>query len=403
MRDPTGIGRITRLLLNKRKNDATSEEQIDSDSDATPKSLKKSKPKFLSVALLLLPIALSGVYFFGIARNRYVVQSDFVVRKADDSVGTTTSGLAALLGGGNQSSLEDARFLDLYLESPQVLIDLKRTFDFNAAYARTGLDIFAGIQEGATREKQDLFFKRQVVVQLEEVSGIITLKTIGLDPKTAFRLNKFLLEKADEFVNRLNQEINRQQLEFTASEVDKAERRVQKASNNIKNFQDKNEVIDPVGEASSSSAAIAALEQELGKLKVLEATKRRQFKDPNDPEVQLVTDQVDELQKQIKVERLKLVSPSGRDLSRKTAEAERLKSELTFATDLYQATLTAAERTRVESLRKQKFMAVLSSPQMPEEPWNDWRYRGFFTVTIVIVVSLALIKFILGMAESHRD
>ena len=77
MRDPTGIGRITRLLLNKRKNDATSEEQIDSDSDATPKSLKKSKPKFLSVALLLLPIALSGVYFFGIARNRYVVQSDF--------------------------------------------------------------------------------------------------------------------------------------------------------------------------------------------------------------------------------------------------------------------------------------------------------------------------------------
>jgi capsular polysaccharide transport system permease protein len=403
VRDPTGIGRIMKMLLNKRKNDVASEEQIDSDSDALPKSLSKSKPKFLSAALLLFPIVLSGVYFFGIARNRYVVQSDFVVRKADDSAGTTTSGLAALLGGGNQSSLEDARFLNLYLESPQVLMDLKRTFDFNASYARSGLDIFAGIQEGATRERQDLFFKRQVVVQLEEVSGIITLKTIGLDPKTAFRLNRFLLEKADEFVNRLNQEINRQQLEFTASEVDKAERRVQKASNNIKNFQDKNEVIDPVGEASSSSAAIAALEQELGKLKVLEATKRRQFKDPKDPEVQLIADQVDELQKQIKVERLKLVSPLGRDLSRKTAEAERLKAELTFATDLYQATLTAAERTRVESLRKQKFMAVLSSPQMPEEPWNDWRYRGFLTVTILILVSSALIKFILGMAESHRD
>jgi hypothetical protein len=117
----------------------------------------------------------------------------------------------------------------------------------------------------------------------------------------------------------------------------------------------------------------------------------------------LELDQVAELEAQIKAERLKLVSPSGRDLSRKTAEAERLKGELAFATDLYKATLTASERTRVESLRKQKFMAVLSSPQKPEEPWNDWRYRGFFTVAAAIIVGFALIKFILGMAESHRD
>lgn len=407
MNDITGLGDVLNKLLAKRKPDEASTNPDAANADPKPKPKRKArKPlpsRLVSITLLLTPIILSGVYFFGIARSRYIVRSDFVVRKADDSISAASGGIAALLGGGNQSSLEDARFLDLYLESPQVLEDLLKSFDFNAAYRKAGLDFYAGIEKGATREQQVLFFKRQVVVQLQEISGIITLKTIGLDPESAFRLNKFLLEKADEFVNRLNQDINRQQLEFAASEVAKAERRVRKASDNIKRFQDENTVLDPVGEATSSSAAIAALEQELGRLKVVEATKRRQFKDPNDPEVRLISDQVAELEAQIKAERLKLVSPSGRDLSRKTAEAERLKGELAFATDVYKATLTASERTRVESLRKQKFMAVLSSPQKPEEPWNDWRYRGFFTVAAAIIVGFALIKFILGMAESHRD
>lgn len=408
MNDISGIGQILKNLLSRGKDSVDHANEASGESKAVQvgrgvKPGKSLKSNYLFPLLLVIPVAVSGLYFFGIARNRYVVRSDFVVRKADDSIGTSSSGIAALLGGGNQSSLEDARFLDLYLESPQVLQDLLRTFDFNKAYAKTGIDLFSGIEKGATRERQILFFKRQVVVQLQEISGIITLRTIGLDPETAYLLNKFLLEKADQFVNRLNQDINRQQLEFATLEVDKAERKVQQARDSITKFQDKNEVLDPIGEASSSSAAIAALDQELGRLKVLEATKRRQFKDPKDPEIQLISDQVAELEKQISAERLKLVSPSGRNLSRKTAEAERLKGELAFATEIYKASLTALERTRVDSLRKQKFMAVLSSPQLPEEPANDWRFRGFFTVTTIILVASALTKFILGMAESHRE
>ncbi|MCP9885204.1 hypothetical protein KBY97_08715 [Synechococcus sp. ATX 2A4] len=403
----TGIGGIITKVLTKKdpqdltKDDSSTKSKINLAQQAT-KSISR-RTRLISTLLVTLPIAMSGVYFFGIARNRYVVRSDFIVRKADDTTSGSTSGIAALLGGGNQSSLEDARFLELYLQSPQVLQDLLKTFDFNAAYARSGLDPFAGIEPGASRERRLLFFKNQVAVQLQEISGIITLKTIGLDPKTSLRLNEFLLQKADKFVNRLNQDINRQQLEFAAKEVDKSELRLRSASDKLTAFQDKNEVLDPAGEASSSTAAIAALEQELGKLKVQEAAKRRQFKDPKDPEIQLIADQVDELEKQINSERLRLVSPSGKDLSRITAEAERLKGELAFATELYRASLTAAETTRVDSLRKQKFMAILSSPQLPEDPAMDWRFRGFFTVSMIILVGYALVKFVLGMAESHRE
>jgi capsular polysaccharide transport system permease protein len=407
MNDLTGIGGILTKVLTKKdpqdlsKDDSSTKTKINRPQEAT-KNINR-RTRLISTLLVTLPIAMSGIYFFGIARNRYVVRSDFVVRKADDTTSASTSGIAALLGGGNQSSLEDARFLELYLQSPQVLQDLLTTFDFNAAYAKSGLDPFAGIEPGASRERRLLFFKNQVAVQLQEISGIITLKTIGLDPKTSLRLNEFLLQKADKFVNRLNQDINRQQLEFAAKEVDKSERRLRNASDKLTAFQDKNEVLDPAGEASSSTAAIAALEQELGKLKVQEAAKRRQFKDPKDPEIQLIADQVDELEKQINSERLRLVSPSGKDLSRITAEAERLKGELAFATELYRASLTAAETTRVDSLRKQKFMAILSSPQLPEDAAIDWRFRGFFTVSMIILVGYALVKFVLGMAESHRE
>jgi len=401
--DLLGVGALLNNVLKRNKAEENTQ-VISKKTDQKEVGLRGlARSKLFTFLILAVPIGLSAVYFFGIARHRYIVRSDFVIRKADDQSSGTTAGIASLLGGSDQSSIEDARFLDLYLESPQVLTDLKKTFDFNKAYARKGDDPFAGLPPSPSIEEQNRFFKRQVVVQLQDNTGIISLGTVGLDPETAYKLNKYLLSRADEFVNKLNQEINRQQLTFASQQVKVAEQRLQQAVTKLQQYQDKNEIIDPTIETASSSAGVAALEQELAKLKVQSAVLKRQFKDQNAPEVQIVEDQVKEMDKQVRAERLKIVSPSGRDLSRKIAEVERLKSTVQFSTELYRAALTASEQTRLDSLRKQKFMAILSAPQLPEETWDSWKYLGFFTVSGVLLVGYALTMFAMGMADSHRE
>ena len=369
-----------------------------------PRPLSSQLRNLSITQLLLIPIALSGIYFYVIARDRYVTRSDFVIRKAEDNdTSGTGSGLASLLGRGNQLSLEDARFLKTYLQSPQVLADLDRTYDLDRDYAQSGLDPFAGVKPELSKEKRLKFFKKQVAVSLDEISGAVVLRTIGLYPQASFNLNRFMLAKSEQFVNRLNQDISQKQLRFAESELIRAQRNLNQAKNRLLLYQDSNTVINPKGEAEMASQTVSKLQEKLVELRVELATLKLQYKDPTEPEVAVVADQVREMEQQIEKERRSLVSSKGRNLSRKTADILRLESDVSFATDAYKLALTAVEKARIESKRQQKFMALLSAPQLPEDPQNDWRSKGFFTVLATCAVGFSLTKFVIGMQASHRQ
>ena len=410
MIDVDNLNPLNRFLLRKDQQDEVVDEQaaIASESKLAPihPPRPRSSPlRYLSVTqLLLIPIALSGIYFYFIARDRYVTRSDFVIRKAEDNEASMPgSGLATLLGRGNQLSLEDARFLKTYLQSPQVLSDLDRTYDLDKDYAQKGLDQFAGVKPGLSKEKRLQFFKKQVAVSLDELSGAIVLRTVGLYPQASLNLNRFMLAKSEQFVNRLNQDISQKQLGFAESELVRARNNLNQAKNKLLIYQDSNTVIDPKGEAELASQTISKLQEKLVELRVQLATLKLQYKDPAEPEVAVVADQVRELEQEIEKERRSLVSSKGRNLSRKTADIVRLESDVSFATDSYKLALTSVEKARIESKRQQKFMALLSAPQLPEDPQNDWRSKGFFTVLASCAVGFSLTKFVLGMQASHRQ
>jgi capsular polysaccharide transport system permease protein len=179
---------------------------------------------------------------------------------------------------------------------------------------------------------------------------------------------------------------------------------VEQVKNRLIDYQNANAVvIDPKSEAGLATATISKLQERLVDRKVELATLKRQYKDPREPEVLAVADEVKELEQQIKKERRSLVATDGRNFNRKAAEVVKLESEVSFANDTYKLALTSVEKARVESKRQQKFMALLSAPQMPEDPQNDWRTRGFITVVVSCLVVFGLSKFVLGMQASHRQ
>ena len=354
------------------------------------------------LAIFSIPFMVLFLYFYGIGRNRYFVSSEVVVRKANDSTGNSIS-LGSLLGGGNQQSLEDARYLRTYLESPQVLEDLEKTFNFRSAYAKQFPDLYPGLTRWDRRERVYDTFRKQINVSLDETSGELTIRTLAFDPNTALKLNRFLIDQAEQFVNNLNQDVYRQQLDFAQQQVGINAKRVQTASQALQVFQRNSQVLDVRAEAQGSEGFISALEGELAKQRVQLATLQRQFRDQRSPEIESLQAQVQELQRQIQKERRGLVSPQGKNLNQKAAKQAELEANLTFATDLYKASLTAAEKTRVDSLQQQRFMAVLSKPLPPEQPWQYWRHKGFFSALAALLVGFALTKFLMGMADSHRN
>lgn len=364
------------------------------------RSVQGRKKLLISLAA---PLCLALLYFYVVGRDRYQVRSDVVVRKAGQDSAAAGLSLGNLFGGGNQGSLEDSRYLRTYLESPQVLEDLEQQFNFRQAYAQQGLDPFAGLWFRPSREEVYRLYRKQVEIQLDEGSGITRITTLGFDADTAIRLNSFLNQQAEVFVNRLNQDIYRKQLGFSEQQVTENLEKVKAASTALQAFQRERKLFSAQTEAELGGGLIAALEAELAKQKVQLAALRRQFVDPKAPEIRQAEVQVSELQRQVAAEREALVSPGGRNLPAQAAQLAALEADLKFQSELYKASLTAAETTRIDSLKQQRFLAVLSKPLKPDEPWQYWRHKGFFTTLAVLLVGFALTKFLLGMAESHRN
>lgn len=362
--------------------------------------MKLKNFQFNFINSLIITTLLSASYFYGIGRERYLVKSEFAIRASGPS--ELNSGFSSLFAGANRSSREDGGYLMVYLKSIDTLKESKNVIDFENAYKKKGIDIFSGLKIRNNIESRYDLFKKIVLVKFDLQTGIVTLRTIAFDPKTAFKLNKFLLSKSEEFVNDINYKINKKQLNFAKIEKLKSKERVTKARENLKNFQNKNQLLDVILEVRTSNNLISRLEIELSRKKIELATLKRKFVDPIAPEIVYLKDEVEELKNQINKERALLVSPDGKYLSNKSAELDTLKSELELANSLYESSQTAIEQTRVDSIRQQRFISLMGKPFYPEKEWLYWRHKGFISTLLIYLVGFVLTKFILGMSENKN-
>ena len=138
-------------------------------------------------------------------------------------------------------------------------------------------------------------------------------------------------------------------------------------------------------------------------LKIKYSALKREFIDQNAPEIISIKGQIEDLELQIAKEKDSLVSENGKNLDEKIARLFELNAELKFANDLYQASLAAAENTRLDSLKRARFIAIISNPTIPEDQWQYWRHKGFLSTISIIFVAFSIFKFFLGLSDSERN
>lgn len=341
-------------------------------------------------------------YYYIIGRSRYVSTSSVIVRRTRNNRSAGIS-ISSLLGGGNQLSLEDARYLEVYVQSPQVLEDLEKEFNFSESYKKKGLDIISGLKLNSSREKKYRFFTKQIKINLNPNSGVINLKTYSFNPEDAFKINQFLIKQTEVFVNSLNQEVYKRQLNFGKEQIKLTKNKLDKEIKKLENYQSNYKMLNIEYETKSTLKMIASLESTLVELQIKLSDARRNFINPNAPEIVYLADQVNILKRQIEKEREKLVSEEGKALNKRAVEINELESNISFLKELYKTTLATSERNKIDSSQQQRFLAVLSKPLIPEEEWNYWRHKGFLTYTSLLLIIISLGKFILGIADNHRD
>ena len=353
-----------------------------------------AKPRVLISAFL----ATSAFYCFVIGRDRYTSVSEFVIQQAAPLEGTT----ASILGGSATApqvltSLVDGQYLQVYLESSDVK---KRLFpdgkQLEKSYRPKFPDLLTGLYANSSAPEQLDFYRKQLTAAPQPMSGSVILTTSGFTPKQAFDLNAALIKQSRRFVNEVNQSINAEQNKFALKEVKLAEINLKSASRKLELFREKNGNLSVESEQAATSSFISGLESQLVELKVEEAALRRQYRDPNAPEVSYVADQVKELEVQIRQERNRSVSKDGRDLNALVLEEAGLTSDVEFATESLQSARLASDNSRRESQRQLKFVVVLSQPGLPVVPDHNWRWQAFLASVGIVVVGWGVGGFVLN-------
>jgi len=353
-----------------------------------------AKPRVLISAFL----ATSAFYCFVIGRDRYTSVSQFVIQQPAPLDGSAASVLAGSATAPQVlTSLVDGQYLQVYLESSDIK---NRLFPdgkkLEEAYRPRFPDLFTGLYANSSVPAQLDFYRKQLSVAPQPMSGSVILTTSGFTPKQAFDLNTALLKQSRRFVNEVNQSINADQNEFAKKEVQIAEISLKAATRKLELFREKNGNLSVETEQATTSSFISGLESQLVELKVEEAALRRQYRDPNAPEVSFIADQVNELAAQIRQERQRAVSKDGRDLNTLVLEEAGLISDVEFATETLQSARLAADNSRRESQRQLKFVVMLSQPQMPVKPDPNWRWQAFLASIGVVVVAWGVGGFILN-------
>ena len=348
--------------------------------------------------LLSLFLASSAFYCFVLGRDRYTSVSEFVIQQAAPLNTLSASVLAGAAAAPQVlTSLVDGQYLQVYLASSEVKNRLfPDAFTLEKEYKQSFPDVFSGLASGSSSPQQLSFYRKQLQVSPQPLSGSVIVRTVGYNPDQAFRFNQSLLVQSRRFVNEVNQSISADQNLFAQKEVELAEKNLEKASRALEIFQEKFGQLSVESEQAATSSFISGLESRLVDLKVEEATLRRQYRDPNAPEVSFIADQVRELEKQIGKERQKSVSENGRDLNSLAIQESSLRSNVEFATDSLQSARLAADNSRRESKRQLKFVVMLSQPQRPVAPDQNWRWQAFLGSIGIIVVAWGVGGFILA-------
>ena len=348
--------------------------------------------------LISLFLATSAFYCFVIGRDRYTSVSEFVIQQAAPLETSSASVLAGAAAAPQVlTSLVDGQYLQVYLASAEVKNRLfPNLVSLEKGYKQSFPDVFSGLSSGSSSPQQLSFYRKQIQISPQPLSGSVIIRTVGYGPEQAFSLNQSLILQSRRFVNEVNQSISADQNIFAQKEVKLAEKNLKEASRRLEIFQDRFGQLNVASEQAATTSFISELESRLVDLKVEEATLRRQYRDPNAPEVSFVADQARELEKQITKERQKSVSENGGDLNSLAIQESSLLSNVEFATESLKSARLAADNSRRESQRQLKFIVMLSQPQRPVAPDQNWRWQSFLGSIGIIVVAWGVGGFILA-------
>lgn len=346
--------------------------------------------KHNKILILIFPWVLYALYLTLISAPQYESQSQLIIKSSDGGSSFDPSSLLMATGvagsaGGNESQLVVA-----YIKSADMVAFLDTAIGLREHYMSDEADIFSGLSSSHKQEDFNTFYLEHINVTVDSASSVITLKTRAFNPEYAQIINQAIVDKAEQFINNINNDLAKSKLSFAKGEHEIVEQKLQKAKTDILGFQSKYNVLDPTAEGAAFQQIAFSLEATLAQKKAQLSTMSTMMSDAA-PEIINVKREINALQKEVEKQKERLSTAEGESealsVTELMAQYSNLQVQLQLAIQAYSSSLITLENARVETYQKLQHMVTVESPTLPD----DNAYPTVLYNLVLFAVALLLI------------
>lgn len=349
------------------------------------------------LALVILPTAVAGWYYFSFATPLYATNSQFRIQSAEGQGAGGAAGLGGLLGGSQLATNTDSVAVQSYLTSRDAMLRLDGDKGFRRAFQDPAIDPIKRLAPDATNEATFDLYRKSVKIGYDPTEGMIDMEVIAPDPRQSQDFSLALIAYAEEQVDQMTSRLRDDQMEGAIAIYRDAEAKVLAAQRRVQELQQTLGVLDPVAEGTVVMNQISGLETQLA-AKRLELGQLLSNRQPLPSRVAALRGDIARLEEMIAQTRQQLTQggENRNSLALISGELRIAESELLTRQELLATAATQMEAARIEANKQVRYLSLSVAPVAPDEA----TYPKAFQNTLVAFLIFSGIYLMLSLTAS---
>jgi capsular polysaccharide transport system permease protein len=362
--------------------------------------------------VVLVPSAVSAAYLYGFASDQFVSEFRFRVRHAQTSTMEPAATLAGLSGGASSvlQGISDSEIVVQYLQSRQVLDDLRPLVNLDKVYARPGADWFARLRADEPVEDKLRYWRSVVDPFFDLATGIITVKVRAFDRQEAQQVSAALLSLSEKLVNSLSERAMAAKLLYAKREVDQKVTAMRETELALREFRNNNDILFPTMQATEATGLDEKLRGEISMARAAVNALRIQGVGADGARMHLLENRISGLQTELAQQQTRLTrtgtssgSTEPMPLASTLAGYEALDIDAKISAKAYEMSVMAEQRARDEASQQQIYLDTFVMPAVPQRSTYPVRWRVLLQISAAAFVLWCLGTLIWRTVLDHLD
>jgi len=341
------------------------------------------------LAVVVLPVAAAGLYLAIFASDQYASEARFAVRGGDKG---PLDPLAGLTGGAGHT--QDTLIIADYIRGRGMVEELEKTLNLREMFSGSKADFLFSFNPDKPIEKLVRYWRWQVDVGVEQMSGIITVVVRAFTPEDALKISRAVIAASKKLVNDLSDRSRRDALKQAQSELMLAEKALQDKIKAMRELREREGILDATKTSEAMLKLIGDLRLELAKLESEYATARNTMAEST-PQMRVLQARIRSTRDQIRLIEARLTnSPqaapnAAKDpaLAESMGRFDRLRLEQEFAQKHYVDAAAAYERARIDVDTQQLYLATFLQPVLAQDalyPKSAWIMAALTAICLAL-------------------